>query len=153
MSGPQAGLVEASRLDPSPSAIAENLVEGSIAAWAHQAPFYGALTTRWTGQPKTLAKRLALMVHHLDCLVMRMRPHWSCELQTDPLDGDPTGILVTAFDRPATVIPVMVGGRTIRIGGGEGSIALASNTAGRQIVERVAECIGVALGRRIGRRA
>ncbi len=140
-------------LDPTPSAIAENLVEGSIAAWAHQAPFYGPLTTRWTGQPKTLAKRLALMVFHLDCLLERIRSHWSCELQLCPIDGDPTGIVVTGFDRSATVIPVTVGGRTIKIGGGEGSIALASGIAGRLILERTCECIGVALGRRIGRRA
>lgn len=153
MSAQEIGLVEASHLDPTPSAIAETLVEGSLAAWAHQAPFYGPLTTRWTGQPKTLVKRLALMVFHLDCLLERLRPHWSCELQTDPLDGDPIAIVVTGFDRPATAIPVMVGGRTIKIGGGEGSIALASNIAGRQILERTCECIGVALGRHIGRRA
>lgn len=153
MSGPEIGLADASRLDPTPSAIAENLAEGSIAAWRHQEPFFGSLTQRWTAQPKTLTKRFGLLVHHLDCLLMRMRPHWSCELQTDPLDGDPTGILVTAFDRQATVIPVTVGGRTIKIGGGENSIALASSIAGRQILERTCECIGVALGRRIGRRA
>lgn len=84
---------------------------------------------------------------------MRMRGHWSCELQSDPLEGDPVAILVTGLDRPATVIPIEVTGRTIKIGGGEGSIALASNIAGRQILERTSECIGLALGRRIGRHA
>lgn len=153
MSAPEIDLAEVSRLDPTPAAIAGELIDGSIAAWQHQAPFYGPLTTRWTAQPKPLEKRFALMVHHLDCLLMRMRGHWSCELFTDPLDGDPTGISVTGFDRAHVLIPVEVRDRTIKIGGGEGSIALASNIAGRQILERTCECIGIALGRRVGRRA
>lgn len=153
MNCPEISLAQASRLDPTPSFIAGNLIDGSIAAWRHQAPFYGPLTARWTGQPKTLPKRFGLLVHHLDCLLMRMRAHWSCEVQSDPLEGDPVAILVTGYDRPTTVIPVEITGRTIKIGGREGSIALASNIAGRQILERTSECIGLALGRRIGRHA